>query len=272
VGIDIVKKTVNADRSLTLTFQWKDKGGKEVSRSVVVNSSTVIGIDGKLKTMADLTDETLKKKAVATVGPDGVTAVLLRVGRAMISMSRDQLTAAQVASLEAAAPPATPESNAALEKRVADLVGSLQLNDAAKEARVKAILGTDLREVRESHNAGFAPDPSVRAAFNAGLKAELTSDQIETVKDKLTVNKVPVTFKVYHEIVPNLTAEEDATILDLLKQAREECLDVKNPDEMARVFEPYKKRIETYLTEHGHDWKTLYKKFTDEQKAKSLSK
>ncbi len=136
---------------------------------------------------------------------------------------------------------------------------------------MKDILATDLRAVRDAHNAGFAPDPSVRTHLNAGLQAELTPPQIESLKDKLTVNKVPVTFAVYHQIVPNLTAEEDAKILDILKQAREKCLDVKNPDEMGRVFEPYKTQIEHYLTANGHDWKTLYKQFVDSQKASKTS-
>ena len=109
------------------------------------------------------------------------------------------------------------------------------------------------------------------ASLNAGLSAELTPQQIETVKDRLTANKVPVTFAAYHQIVPNLSAEDDAKILDLLKQAREKCLDVKNTDEMAAVFKPYKTQIEHYLTDTGRDWKTLYKKFVDSQKVGKTS-
>lgn len=267
VGVDIIQKTANPDGSLTLLFQWKDRDQKLVSRSVIVNDKTVIGIDGELKKLADVTDAVCKKKVVATVGPDMVTAVNLRFGRAMIALSKDQLTPAQIAALQAAAPAATPASDAALEKRVDALVASLQLNDSAKQARLKGILSANLRAVRDSHNAGFAPDKMVREDLNAGLEAELTPEQMEAVKDKLTVNKVPVTFKVYHQIVADLTAAEDTMILDLLKQAREKCLDVKNPDEMARVFEPHKKQIENYLIANGRDWKTLYKQFVDSQRA-----
>ena len=99
-------------------------------------------------------------------------------------------------------------------KRVDGIVASLQLNDPAKEARLKLILTT-----RSTGGPGFAqcrfcsPDKSVHANLNAGLAAELTPEQIETVKDKLTVNKVPVTFKVYQQIVTDLTPEEEARIL-----------------------------------------------------------
>ena len=155
VGVDIVKKKVNPDQTWTLEFQWKDKDQKTLSRLVIVNEGTVIGVDGRLQTLADITDEVLKKKAVATVGTDNVTAVNLRFGRAMVAVSKDQLTPAQIAVLEAAAPKATAASDATLEKRVAEIVAAVELNDAAKVSRLKEILTVDLRTVRDSHNAGL---------------------------------------------------------------------------------------------------------------------
>jgi hypothetical protein len=128
---------------------------------------------------------------------------------------------------------------------------------------------THLRAVRDAHNAGLQLDPSIHKNFNAGLQAELTPEQVETVKDKLTINKVPITFKVYHQIIPQLTAEDDAKILGLLKQAREESLDVKNVDEMNPIFKKYKKEIEHYIDSRGYDWTKSYKAFVDKQKAAS---
>jgi hypothetical protein len=266
VGVNIINRTANPDGSLSLLFQWPDKDKHLVTRSVILNSATVVGIDGQLKTLADVTDAVCKKKAVATCGPDMVTAVSIRFGRAMIVMNEDQLTPLQVASLRAAAPPDSPASDATLEKRVDKLVASLQLNDPAKEQRLHAIISTDLRAVRDAHNAGFAPKKSVHADFIAGLESELSGKQIETLKDQLTGRRVPVTFQVYQEIVPNLSADEKAKMLDMLKQARETCLDVKDSEEMSRVFEPVKKQIQAYLIANGHDWKTLYKNFVDSQK------
>src|SRR5262245_49902121 len=105
VGVDIVKMTPNPDGSRTLLFRWKDKQEKDVERSVILNSDTVIGIGGKFSTMDDLTDEVIRRnKAVATVGEDMVTAVSLRVGRPPIRVTKDQLSPKQIAALEAAAP------------------------------------------------------------------------------------------------------------------------------------------------------------------------
>ena len=273
VGVDIVKLTRNPDGTATALFRWKDRQGADVERSVILTPQTVIGIGGQLKTLDDLTDDVIhKNKAVATVGPDMTTAVSLRVGRAMIKATREQLTPAQVAALEAAAPKATAASDAALQKRVDEMVAALNLNDPAKASRVNAIITTHLKNVRDSHNAGFAPDKSSRVNFLNGLAAELTPEQIETVKDRVTVNKVPFTRNAYHAIVKDLTPAEDAKIVELLKIAREESLDLKNPDEMSQVFEVYKTQIEKYLIANGRDWKKLYSEFGAAQRAKAATR
>ena len=264
VGLDIVKKTVNPDKTVSLTFRWDEKG-KPMERTVVVNDKTIVVYNGQLRKFAELTDEEMRAKAVATVGADDVTTVLLRFGKA--PLPKDQLTPAQAAAIASLAPPATPASDAAVYKRVAALVNSLELKDAARQERLRAVLTANLRAVRDAHNAGLVPDESIHKNLIAGLQADLTPEQIETVKDKLTVDKLPTTFKVYHEILPNLKPEDDQKILGWLRQAREECLDVKNPDEMAPIFKKYKREIEAYLNSHGYDWAKAYKAYVNGQKA-----
>jgi len=264
VGLDIVSKTVNPDKTVNLVFKWREKG-KEQERTVVVNDSTIVVDNGRLKKFADLTDQELRAKAVATVGADNVTVVLLRFGKA--PLPKDQLTPAQSALLASLAPPATTASDAALVKRVAALVDSLELKDPAKQERLRAVLAANLRAVRDAHNAGLQLDAAVHKNLIAGLQADLTPGLVESVKDKLTAGKLPITFKVYHEILPNLTPEDDRQILDRLKQAREECLDVKNADEMAPIFKKYKTEIEHYLNGRGYDWNKSYKAFVDGQKS-----
>ena len=103
--------------------------------------------------------------------------------------------------------------------------------------------------------------------FIAGLQADLTPEQVDLVKNKLTINKLPITYKVYQQILPNLTPEDDRFILDNLSQAREACLDVKNVDEMTPIFKKHKVEIQNYLNAHGYDWDKAYKTFVDAQKA-----
>jgi hypothetical protein len=263
VGLNIVKKTVNSDKTISLDFKWNEKG-KPMERTVILNDKTIVVYNGELKKFAELTDEDLHAKAVATVGADDKTAVLLRFGKAPVP--KEKLTPEQSALLASLAPPATAASDVALEKRVNSVVDGLELKDNAKRERVRAVIATDLRAVRDAHNAGLQLDPTVHKTFVTGLEAELTPEQVEAVKDKLTVNKVPITFKTYHQIIPQLTAEDDAKILGWLKQAREESLYVKNVDEMNPIFKKYKKEIEHYIDSRGYDWAKSYKAFVDKQK------
>lgn len=263
VGLDIVKKTANPDKTVTLLFRWKEKG-KQMERSVTVNDNTIVVYNGKLRKFSDLTEDELHMKAVATVGADSLTAVLLRFGKAPVP--KEGLTPAQAAALASLAPPPTAASDKALASRVDGLVDSLELKDAAKQERIRTVLMADLRAVRDAHNAGLQLDPSIHSNFIAGLQADLAPEQVDSIKDKLTVNKLPITFKVYHQIIPKLTAEDDQKILDWLKKAREQSLDVKNVDEMTPIFKKYKTEIEHYLDSRGYDWAKSYKAFAQAQK------
>jgi hypothetical protein len=263
VGLNISSRSVNPDKSVSLVFTWNDKGQPR-SRTVVANEATIVVYNGKLRRLADLSDADFKAKAVATVGADGLTVVVLRFGKSPVP--KDQLTPAQAALLSSSTPMATSVSDAALEKRVAAIVGSLGLTEPAVAAQVRAVLATDLRAVRDAHNAGLQLDEAVHQKFIAGLQADLTPVQVEAVKDKLTINKLPITLKVYRQIFPNLKPEDDAFIVAELQKAREESLHEKNVDEMTPIFKKHKKEIEHYLDAHGYDWDKSYKAFVDAQK------
>ena len=264
VGLDIVKETVNPDKTTSLTFRWSEKG-KEVERTVVVNDKTIVVYNGQIKKFSDLSAQQMKAKAVATVGPDGVTVALLRFGKA--PLPKDQLTPEQAAIIASLAPPPTAASDAALNKRVSRLVDSLDLKDDARQERVRAALTADLRAVRDAHNAGLQLDGIVHSNFIANLQADLTPEQVESIKDKLTANKLPTTLKAYHQILPDLKPQDEAKILVWLKQAREQSLDMKNVDEMTPIFKKYKTEIEHYLDSRGYNWAKSYKAFVNSQKA-----
>jgi hypothetical protein len=268
VGIHVVSRTVNPDKSLTLLYRWKDSRlGRDVERPVIVTQDTVIGINGQLKQLSDVTETALRAPSVATVGPDHTNTVLLRIGREKIRITEADLTPRQAAALREVAPKPTAASDAALETRVTGMIDDLNLNDATKEKRLHAVLTTDLKAVRDSHNAGFAPAKNVREDLNAGLAANLTPEQIDAVKEELTHGQAKRTFDTYHQIIPELTAEDDKFILAKLNAAREEALDVKNADELGPIFEPYKTEIEKYITAHHRDWKTAYKAFVAKRNA-----
>lgn len=102
----------------------------------------------------------------------------------------------------------------------------------------------------------------------AGLRKDLSEEQVEAILDKYTVGKVAFTMAGYHAIVPDLTPEEAATILGYLKEAREMAVDYKSMKQISAIFEIYKTKSEQYLNSNGRNWKALYKAYSDSVKAK----
>lgn len=193
---------------------------------------------------------------------------------------------------------ATARSNAAQEGKAAEWVASLNLNDAAKEARVKEVISAHLKAIRDWHNehpfstvpAGINPatgnklsdldrqviansamPKSIHENLMTGLRKDLTEEQVESILDKYTVGKVAFTMAAYKAIVPNMTPEEEAVIFKNLKQAREQAVDYKNMNQISAIFEIYKTKNEQYLNANGRSWRQMYKDYTDAVKAKKAA-
>jgi hypothetical protein len=191
------------------------------------------------------------------------------------------------------------------EKHAKPILDALTLNDADKETKVRAIVGAQIKALNSWHaqndaqikalwtefneargkqdetgaNAALAKIDGVYAAFKtqhekflSDLSTVLTPEQVETVKDALTINKVKVTFNVYGEIFHGLTEEQKAFILKNLKMAREEAIDAGPMTEKSAFFKKYKIKIEAYLTAQGYDVKQSYKEFVAKQKAEAAAK
>jgi Protein of unknown function (DUF3826) len=190
------------------------------------------------------------------------------------------------------------KSDLEIDKRAGEWATALSLNDPAKEERVSIAIATHLKRVRDWHNehpastvpAGINPATgnslsemdrqiiasssmprSVHDSLMNVLKKELTPQQVETILDKYTIGKVAFTLQGYKAIVPDLKPEEEAKILEYLKQAREQAIDFKNMKEISAIFEIYKTKCEQYLNSNGRNWRQLYKAYTDAVKAKKAN-
>jgi len=204
---------------------------------------------------------------------------------------------AQTATAPADEKPAA-KSKSDPDVKAAQWVASLNLNDAAKEARLTALITTHLTAVRDWHNNHaytLVPEginPITGKVFNklerqviinstipkqvhedlmAGLRKDLTEDQVEQILDKYTIGKVTFTLNGYRSIVPNLTKEDEIVILTNLKQAREQAIDYKNMDQISTIFKIYKTKIEAYFTDSGRNWHAMFKAYADAQKAKKTA-
>jgi hypothetical protein len=157
---------------------------------------------------------------------------------------------------------------AAIEGRTADILKILDLSDTNKAARVHDTIITQYRALNAWHNENDAKLKAAKSDTNAvaqirttlktlheqflsKLAENLTPGQVEQVKDKMTYGKVQFTLKSYVVQYPNLTEENKAEILRLLKEAREDAMDGGSAEEKSAVFTKYKGKINNYLSKQG---------------------
>ena len=191
------------------------------------------------------------------------------------------------------------------EKHTKPILDALKLSDATREAKVRKIVGAQIKALNTWHaqnddrikslwnefnqargkqdetnanlalgeiDAVYATFKPQHEKFESALSSVLTPEQVETVKDALTINKVKITFNAYGEIFHGLTDEQKAFILKNLKAAREEAIDAGPMTEKSTFFKKYKIKIEAYLTAQGYDVKQSYKEFVAKQKADEAAK
>lgn len=200
------------------------------------------------------------------------------------------------AAAQMSTPPANPAELEAMytksiESRAEDILKALALSDAAKSNTVHNIIISQYRVMRDRdalinaqlEAAGKEMNYSNRAPqleaeskllheyFFARLAKILTLEQVETVKDKMTYNKVKVTYDAYNVIVPGLTDAEKTKILEMLKMAREKAIDGGSAQEKSAIFQVYKDQINSYLTAQGHDVAKAYKDFEAQASTKGAA-
>ncbi len=173
-------------------------------------------------------------------------------------------------------------------QRAEKISATLGLNDAVKAARVRDLVAREyadlsvihaIRDAALKHAKILAPtDPSaaetaskaaradaevaqdkLHAAYLTALATELTPAQIDQVKDGMTYGVLPLTFRVYRQMYPQLTAEQKAQILAWLTEAREHAMDASTSEEKHAWFGKYKGRINNYLSKAGYDLKAAEK-------------
>ena len=168
---------------------------------------------------------------------------------------------------------ATPEQieakyTAAIEGRTADILRALTLTDTERASKVHDAVIAQYRALKAWHDEndaklkGAKTDTNAVAQIRASLKTlhnnflaklteNLSSEQIEIVKDKMTYGKVQFTYAGYIAAYPNLSDENKAEILRLLKQAREIAMDGGSAQEKTAVFTKWKGKINNYLSKQG---------------------
>lgn len=170
-------------------------------------------------------------------------------------------------------------------QRADKIVETLKL-DQQKVARVRETIARQYRDLNAIHSSRDAKiaaaktqtDVTARDAGVAGAKAEadklvsdlhpqylarlaadLTPEQIDQVKDGMTYGVLPLTYRVYQQMLPDLTPEQKKQIYDWLVEARELAMDGGSSHEKHAWFGKYKGKINNYLSKAGIDMKKAEK-------------
>ncbi|WP_370912909.1 DUF3826 domain-containing protein [Chitinophaga sp. RCC_12] len=138
----------------------------------------------------------------------------------------------------------------------------------AKEqfANDKPALTTQLKGIEDATNQQL---DKRHTAYLEKLSAYLTPQQVNQVKDGMTYGVLPLTYRVYNDMLPNLTTEQKAQIMAWLMEAREHAMDAGSSEKKHQWFGKYKGRINNYLSAAGINMKQAEEEWKKRSAAKA---
>ncbi len=168
-------------------------------------------------------------------------------------------------------------------ERAAKIVKTLGLTDAQVTSRVQEAIVQQYRNlnaIHEGRKAALAPltEASQKEAveletsrkltalhgeYLTKLAQNLSAQQIDQVKDGMTYGVLPITYKGYQAMMPNLTEAQKTQILAYLTEARERAMDEGTSEKKHAMFGKYKGRINNYLSAAGIDMKKASKEWEE---------
>ncbi|MBD2703886.1 DUF3826 domain-containing protein [Spirosoma sp. BT702] len=176
-------------------------------------------------------------------------------------------------------------------ERAAKIVATLGITDATTTDKVQQLIAQqyrNLNDIHENRKSALAnltdkteketveKEASTKLTalhnnFLTSLGQALNPQQIDQVKDGMTYGVVPITFKGYQAMLPDLTDAQKTQILAWLTEARERAMDEGTSKEKHAMFGKYKGRINNYLSAAGIDMKKASKEW-EERIAREKSK
>lgn len=185
-------------------------------------------------------------------------------------------------------------------QRADKIVKTLSLDSDAKSLRVRDIIAGQYQALKRTHDARdakvakaqatYASDKSalqsrteaiekqterstdsLHVLYLAKLSAELTPAQVDMVKDGMTYNVLPITYKGYLDMLPDLTKTQQDQILSYLTEAREHAMDAGSSEKKHWWFGKYKGKINNYLSAAGYDMKKAGEDWEKRRKASGKS-
>jgi len=176
------------------------------------------------------------------------------------------------------------EYNNVLVKRADKIVATLNIKDTAVYNRVLQTVVQQYKDLNAVHDARNAKTKEVRSnktedkkatedkvaaleneanaklydlhcGYFAKLAVDLSPEQVEQIKDGMTYNVLPITYKGYQAMLLKASPEEFRQIKVWLTEAREHAVDAESSEKKHAWFGKYKGRINNDLASRGYDMK-----------------
>ncbi|MDI9879309.1 DUF3826 domain-containing protein [Flectobacillus longus] len=127
-------------------------------------------------------------------------------------------------------------------------------------------------EIQKVEQKAETDQNTLHEKYIKSLSKELSDTQVEAVKDGMTYNVLPNTYKAYQEMLPDLTKDQKKQILDYLTEAREHAMDAESSEKKHAWFGKYKGKINNYLSAQGVDMKKAGQEWEKRIKAAESAK
>jgi uncharacterized protein YeeX (DUF496 family) len=128
----------------------------------------------------------------------------------------------------------------------------LKIKEAKAASQEKEALTANIRNIEDAATAQVL---KLHGNYISQLSRELTPEQVVKVKDGMTYNVLPITYKAFLDMIPSLKQNEKDQIMAWLVEAREYAMDGESSEKKHWWFGKYKGRINNYLSAAGYDLK-----------------
>ncbi|WP_420155484.1 DUF3826 domain-containing protein [Siphonobacter sp.] len=134
-------------------------------------------------------------------------------------------------------------------------------NAQIKQIKAATDLSKEIQEVKikQTEEQRMRALEKAHSLYLSKLGKVLSDQQVEAVKDGMTYGVLPITYKGYQEMLPELTEDQKKQILAYLTEARERAMDAESSNKKHAWFGKYKGKINNYLSASGIDMKQASK-------------
>jgi Protein of unknown function (DUF3826) len=141
-----------------------------------------------------------------------------------------------------------------LELRVSKIIQPLGIRKGKKLREVHRLITAQYLQLN-STSGSPKTIADAHSRFLQDLGRLLNESQVDAIKDGMTYNVAPITYKGYQDMLPALTEEQKKKIWQWLVEAREIAMDAETSEKKHWWFGKYKGRINNYLSAEGYDLK-----------------